>query len=196
MLQIYKYLNIKVIRGLYLNAKVNQGRAEGHPEPVELTPDEVLAWTGLLHASSTLTRRLDLELRREHGLSVSEWEVLFLLGRVAGGRARMSEIAGETLLSQGAITHLVRRLEKQGLARKEPDAQDRRVHRVALTEDGRARLEAATRTHFAGVREHFSGRFSERELSLLAGFWERLLPGHAETAFGPSGDPRGTEGQP
>lgn len=183
-----------------MNAKVNQGRAEERPEPGVLTPDEVLAWTGLLHASSTLTRRLDLELRREHGLSVSEWEVLFLLGRSTGGRARMSELARDTLLSQGGITHLVGRLEEQGLARKEPDTQDRRVHRAALTEEGRARLEAATMTHFAGVREHFSGRFSEEELSLLAGFWERLLPGHAETAFGRSGDPReaarGTEGQP
>lgn len=179
-----------------MNDKVNQG----HDVPIELAPEEVLAWTGLLHASSTLTRRLDLELRREHGLSVSEWEVLFLLGRAAGGRARMSDLAGDTLLSQGGITHLVGRLEKQGLARKEPDAQDRRVHRVALTENGRARLEAATRTHFAGVREYFSGRFSEEELSLLAGFWERLLPDHAETVFGRSGDPRetarGTEGQP
>lgn len=183
-----------------MSAKVNQGRAEEHLEPGALTPDEVLAWTGLLHASSTLTRRLDLELRRGHGLSVSEWEVLFLLGRAAGGRARMSELAGDTLLSQGGITHLVGRLEEQGLARKEPDTQDRRVHRAALTEEGRARLEAATRTHFAGVREHFFRHFSERELSLLAGFWERLLPGHAGTAFGLSGDPReaarGTEGQP
>ena len=75
-----------------MNAKLNQGRADDHtqgrPEPdgdEALTPDEVLAWTGLLHASSALTRRLDLELRREHGLSVSEWEVLFLLGRAAGG---------------------------------------------------------------------------------------------------------------
>lgn len=164
--------------------------------PIELTPEEVLAWTGLLRTSSTLTRRLDLELRREHGLSVSEWEVLFLLGRAAGGRARMSELAQETLLSQGGITHLVGRLERGGLASKEPDADDRRVHRVALTEEGRVRLEDATRTHFAGVREQFSRRFSEEELSLLAGFWERLLPGHAETAFGRSGDPRETTGRP
>ena len=186
-----------------MNAKLNQDRAEEHtqgcPEPdgdEALTPDEVLAWTGLLHASSALTRQLDLELRREHGLSVSEWEVLFLLGRAAGGRARMSELARDTLISQGGITHLVGRLEKSGLARKEPDAQDRRVHRVALTGEGRARLETATRTHFAGVREHFLRHFSERELSLLTGFWERLLPGHAETAFGPAGDPRETAGQP
>ena len=162
--------------------------------PVEQTPEEVLAWTGLLRVSSTLTRRLDLELRRDHDLSVSEWEVLFLVGR-AGGRARMSGLAREALLSQGGVTHLVGRLEKQGLARKEPDAEDRRVHRVALTGEGRVRLEAATRTHFAGVREHFYRHFSEGELSLLAGFWERLLPGHAAIAFGPSGDPREATGQ-
>ena len=178
-----------------MNIKVNQGPTEGPPEPVEQTPEEVLAWTGLLRVSSTLTSRLDLELRREHGLSVSEWEVLFLVGR-AGGRARMSELARDALLSQGAITHLVGRLEKRGLARKEPDAEDRRVTRVALTGEGRTRLEAATRTHFAGVREHFYRHFSEREIALLAGFWERLLPDHAETAFGRGGDPRGGAGHP
>lgn len=174
-----------------MNAKVNQG----HAEPGRLSSEEVLAWTGLLHASSVLTRRLDLELQREHGLSISEWEVLFLLGREPGGRARMSGLARDTLLSQGGITHLVGRLEKNGLARKEPDAQDRRVHRAAMTEEGRARLEAATRTHFAGIREHFSRHFSERELSLLAGFWERLLPGHAEAVSGRPGDPQETAGQ-
>ena len=108
----------------------------------------------------------------------------------------MSGLARDTLISQGGITHLVGRLEKSGLARKEPDARDRRVNRVALTGEGRARLAAATRTHFAGVREHFFRHFSERELSLLAGFWERLLPGHAETALGPAGDPREAVGQP
>ncbi len=179
---------------LYLNAKVNQGQAGECSEAVELFPDEVLAWTGMLRVSGALTRRLDVELRRGHDLSLSEWEVLFLVGR-AGGRVRMSELARETLLSQGAITHLVGRLEKVGLARKEPDARDRRVNRVALTGEGRTRLEAATKTHFAGVREHFTGRFSEEELSLLAGFWERLLPDHAEAAFGRAGDPRETAGQ-
>lgn len=178
-----------------MNAKANQGQAEGHLQSVEQTPDEVLAWTGLLSVSSTLARRLDLELRREHGLSVSEWEVLFLLGREAGGRARMSHLARDTLLTQGGITHLVGRLEKRGLARKEPDAEDRRVHRAALTGEGRARLEAATRTHFAGVREHFYRHFSERELSLLAGFWERLLPDLAETVFGRGKDPREGAGE-
>lgn len=172
-----------------MNIKANQGQAGGQPGPVEQTPEEVLAWTGLLRVSSALTRRLDLELRREHGLSVSEWEVLFLVGR-EGGHARMSKIAKDTLLTQGAITHLVGRLEKRGLARKEPDERDRRVHRVALTGEGRARLEAATRTHFAGVREHFYRHFSGRELALLAGYWERLLPDHAEVAFGRGGDPR------
>ena len=171
-----------------MNTKANQGQADGPPGLVEQTTDEVLAWTGLLRVSSTLTRRLDLELRREHGISVSEWEVLFLVGR-AGGRARMSELAREALLSQGAITHLVGRLEKTGLACKEPDARDRRVTRVALTGEGRARLEAATRTHIAGVREHFYRHFSARELSLLAGFWERLLPGGSEKVLGRSGDP-------
>ena len=175
-----------------MNAKVNQGRTE----PGGLAPDEVLAWTGLLHASSALTRRLDLNLRREHGLSLSEWEVLFLLNREAGGRAHMSGLARETLLSQGGITHLVGRLEGASLVRKEPDEQDRRVNRVVLTEKGRARFEVAARTHFAGVREHFSRHFSERELSLLAEFWERLLPGRVETAFGPAGDPREAAGQP
>ena len=183
-----------------MNTKANQGHPEEHPQPVEQTPveqtpEEVLAWTGLLRVSSTFTRRLDLELRREHGLSVSEWEVLFLIGR-AGERARMSELAREALLTQGGITHLVGRLEKRGLARKELDEEDRRVQRAALTEEGRATLEAATKTHVAGVRKHFYRHFSERELTLLAGFWERLLPDHAEIAFGMNGGPRESAGHP
>jgi hypothetical protein len=40
-------------------------------------------------------------------------------------------------------------------------------------------LATARPTHLDGVRERFLRHFSEDEMRLLAGMWERVLPGSA-----------------
>jgi DNA-binding MarR family transcriptional regulator len=59
---------------------------------------------------------------------------------------------------------------------RDTDCADGRGCFAVLTDDGRAALAQARPTHLAGVRERFLGRFSDDELELLAGFWERVLP--------------------
>ena len=56
--------------------------------------------------------------------------------------------------------------------RVRPARAQRRAHAA-----GKAALEQARPTHLAGVRRLFVDRFDANELRLLAGFWERVLPG-------------------
>ena len=54
-----------------------------------------------------------------------------------GGARRLTELAGLEGVTQPAMTQLVSRLERGGLARRRPDPQDGRVVRVEITQKGR-----------------------------------------------------------
>jgi DNA-binding MarR family transcriptional regulator len=137
-------------------------------------PVERAAWRGFVRSHSALLRRLDADLRRAHGISISAYEALIILGRAETGGLQMSELAGRTLLTQSGISRLVTRLERDGFVRREADPTDRRAARISLTESGAQVLREGMRTHFDGVRNRFLDRFSEAELIQLADFWDRL----------------------
>ena len=142
-----------------------------------LATTELAAWRGLLRAHGALVHDLDAELRAAHDLSLHEYEVLLVLGEAPGQRMRMSDLATAVLLSQSGLTRLVDRLVEAGSVERTRCEDDRRGLNAELTPAGRARLEQARPTHLAGVRSRFLDRFDEAELGVLAGFWERLLPG-------------------
>jgi len=142
-----------------------------------LAPVELAAWRGLLRAHSALVHDLDAELRATHDLSLHEYEVLLVLAQAPENRMRMSDLAVSVILSQSGLTRLVDRLAQAGSVERTPCPADRRGLNAELTAAGRTRLEQARPTHLAGVHGSFLDRFDEAELGVLAGFWERVLPG-------------------
>ena len=141
-----------------------------------LTAGELRAWRGLLRAHACLARRLDAELDQAHGLPMTSYEVLHHLDDALGGRMRMRDLAEQAQLSRSGLTRLVDRLEREELLVRCSCEHDARGSYACLTERGRERLEDARVTQLAVVREHFFSRFSELELSLLAGMCERIAP--------------------
>jgi DNA-binding MarR family transcriptional regulator len=139
-----------------------------------LTPLELAAWRGMLSAHAAVVRRLDADLRERHGISLTAYEVLMLVGDAPRRRMRVSELSGATLLSVSGASRLVDRLVREGLVTKEPCEDDGRGAEVALTPMGRGRLRAARASHLAGVRSEFLGRYSDEELIDLARAWERI----------------------
>lgn len=146
----------------------------------ELNGRELRSWGGFLRAYGILTRELDGELTAEHGITLSDYEVLLFLASTPDRRLRMSELADSVLISQSGITRLVDRLTRRGLVRREPCSDDRRGLFAVLTHDGLAKLREASPTHLAGVRSRFLGRLSDEEQAMLGDLWERLVPGTAE----------------
>lgn len=108
--------------------------------------DLVEAWRDILdrHARVTcaLERRLD-----EHGLGVSEFEVLERLATSGKDDQRMQELAEAVHLSQSALSRVVGRLEADGLVVRSMCKQDRRGIFACLTDSGRERYEAARPAH-------------------------------------------------
>jgi DNA-binding MarR family transcriptional regulator len=142
--------------------------------PVLLDPDELAAWRGMLRVHSQMTKALDVQLTREHGLPLSSYEVLLFLADAPGGQMRMSELADRVLLSRSGLTRLVDRLEREGLLRRARCEEDARGYFAAITDRGRELFRRARKTHLDGVRELFLSRFSREELRTLGALWEKL----------------------
>jgi DNA-binding MarR family transcriptional regulator len=160
----------------YLSAEERTAPAES---PVLLDREELGAWRGLLRVHAGMTKALDAELVREHGLPLSSYEVLLFLADAPDGRLRMSELAEGVLLSRSGLTRLVDRMERDGLLRRERCEDDARGYHALITDKGRELFGRARRTHLDGVRERFLSHLSTEELRTLARLWEKLAPGAA-----------------
>jgi DNA-binding MarR family transcriptional regulator len=101
-----------------------------------------------------------------HGLSAAQACTLTPLTR---GEWTMSELADQLSCDASNVTQIVGRLEDRGLVRREPDPDDRRVKRVAITPAGR-KLRAAVDRSFTFPREAL-GRLQPDEREQF----ERLL---------------------
>ena len=136
------------------------------------------AWSGFLRTHATLVRKLDAELKEAHALALSSFEVLLHLSWAPGHRMHMGELSQSVLFTHSGLRRLIRRLEAEGLVRREePCPEDRRGAYAVLTEAGLNRLGEAHPTHLAGVHKHFLEHFSEVELKVMAMCWRRVWSG-------------------
>ncbi|NUR86248.1 MAG: MarR family transcriptional regulator [Nonomuraea sp.] len=110
-------------------------------------------WRRLAALHARIEERLERELSRAHGLSVSEYTVLDVLSQQDGWYMRMQQLARAVVLSQSATTRLVTRLENRGLLRRYLCPDDRRGIYSEVTPQGRDLLALARPTHDAVLRE-------------------------------------------
>jgi DNA-binding MarR family transcriptional regulator len=135
---------------------------------------EVEAFAGLLRAHAATTRRFNADLVAEHGLTLSDYEVLLRLARAPDRRMRRVDLSQQVLLTPSGITRLLSGLEESGFVRRASCASDARVTYAELTDEGLEKLKAAAKTHIGGVRDLFAERFSASELDSLRELLWRL----------------------
>ncbi len=135
---------------------------------------ELRAFRGLLRAQASLSRQLDTELERCHGLPLSSYEALQLLVEQPAGKMRMCDLACELQISRSGLTRLVDRLSRDGLLERCTCAHDARGAYACLTDAGREQVEKARSTHLAVVRANLLPHLDARELSELADLCERI----------------------
>jgi DNA-binding MarR family transcriptional regulator len=108
----------------------------------------VTAWRDLLDRHARTTSALERSLH-EHGLGVSEYEVLERLATGEEDERRMQDLADAVHLSQSALSRVVARLEGDGLVVRTMCTSDRRGIFACLTDAGRERYAAARPAHRA-----------------------------------------------
>jgi DNA-binding MarR family transcriptional regulator len=148
--------------------------AASRPDHEFLDPEEWEAWGALMMLHRSVLEELDTELRRHHGLAVIEFDVLITLFNAPDHRLRMSELAERVLLSPAGTTHLVTRLERDGLVRREADPADGRRWFTVLTDDGDSALRAARPIHNEVLRATLVASTSAAERRTLRRIWTRL----------------------
>lgn len=138
------------------------------------------AWTRLLRAHAAATRLLNAELQAEHGLSVSDYEALYLLSRADGRRLKRIDLSRRLALTPSGVTRLLEGLEAAGLVARTVCPTDLRVAYAELTNAGAAKLEAASWGHVGSIRELFEEHFADGEIDELSELLGRF-PGVAGT---------------
>lgn len=140
----------------------------------ELDPSPIGIVGRLSRAARLIERRMD-EDYRQHDLSAAEFDVLATLRR-SGEPYRLlpTELYRETMLSSGAMTARLDKLEARGLVARGPNPDDRRSVTVTLTEAGLHVVDRAMDTHLA-CEDRLINALSGAQRSALEGLLRTLL---------------------
>lgn len=134
-------------------------------------PEIDAAALGVFGRIKRVGQLLEREVKRvlsRYGLEWHEFDVLATLRR-SGEPYELpaGALLQSALVTSGAITNRVDRLEHKGLVRRRPDPGDRRSVRIGLTEQGLKLVDEVTPALFADQAELLAP-FSDRERTELA----------------------------
>ena len=121
----------------------------------------------IMHVADTNARAL----ARRTGLTLAQMIVLEIVAE--DDRTTPKEIARRSGVSQATITSLIDKLEGRGFVTRRRSEQDRRLIRVAATEEGRRLLANAPNPLYAAFSMKFERLPEWEQLMLLAGL-ERI----------------------
>jgi DNA-binding MarR family transcriptional regulator len=141
-------------------------------------PDLDCSPMGIIGRISQLQREVYLAQRAtfaRHGLDVPSFDVLAALRR-AGPPYQLTptSLMRTALVTSGAITQRLDRLEERGLITRERSRDDGRAVVVSLTDAGREALDAALPDHLDTERKLLDG-LSDDDREQLAGLLRRFL---------------------
>jgi len=77
-------------------------------------------------------KSFDIELRKNAGVSLSQWRVVGALVIQPG--LTQKEIADKVGIEGATLVPIIDKMEKEGLLKRKPDSSDRRVNRIYLTQ--------------------------------------------------------------
>jgi DNA-binding MarR family transcriptional regulator len=144
-------------------ARIQQAWARERPD-LDVSPLGVI---GRLHRlAGHLTERLCV-VYRQYGLGEGDFDVLAALRRAGEPYERApGELAAHTMVTTGAMTKRVDRLERAGLVTRQRSASDGRGRVVALTRAGRQLFDEAFTEHVANERRLLDGLTPEQAAQL------------------------------
>lgn len=114
------------------------------------------------------------------GMTMNEYDVMFIVHGADGHRLRMRDLNACVLITQSSVSRLVDRLAERGLMAKHDDALDARGTVVSLTEQGLAAFRNAHAVHQGNIESRLSSELNTDELRTLTELSQRLVAATAK----------------
>lgn len=121
-----------------------------------------------------LAAHLERDLVAACAVKPGQFQVLAALRRRDPSPMTASELARAAILTTGAMTAVLDRLEEQGLIRREIDSADRRARRITITEKGRSLIDRALDQRMAQHRA-LNANLTLEEREALSSILRKLL---------------------
>ncbi len=121
-----------------------------------------------------LAAHLERELAATSAVKPGQFQVLAALRRRDPLPMNATELARAAILTSGAMTAVLDRLEEQGLIRRQIDGDDRRARRITITEKGRTIIDRALEQRLAQHRA-LNAALSLEEREALSAILRKLL---------------------
>ncbi len=150
-----------------------------HPAPREWTDEQnttLRLFIALDRCHSTCDKAI-AEKAQEYGLTRPQLRTLEALYHL--GPLSLGELGDKLLVTGGNVTHVMDRLEEQGLAYRDRCSDDRRVVRATLTPAGRALLDEILPGYFDFI-EHLSRHLTTEEQETMRALLKRFGKGIAD----------------
>lgn len=125
--------------------------------PKRLVNEDHEALLGVLVTAEMLKKESN-RLFAPLGITGAQFNVLILLhAQTEDGTMSQSDLGRLLTVHRSNVTGLVDRLESQGLVRRLDDERDRRVYRIALTEEGRDKARRAEQLYLERIHALMGG---------------------------------------
>ena len=143
-------------------------------EPRWLDDGEQHSWRALMMGITLLEERLDDDLRREFGMSLTEYEVLVRLSERPGRAMRMAQLADAMAHSRSRITHTIARMEAAGYVVRGTTPEDGRGVVATMTETGYEVLVKAAPCHVVSVRRNLVDLVPAADFAAVGRVFDRV----------------------
>jgi DNA-binding MarR family transcriptional regulator len=132
-----------------------------------LDAEQDRAWRQYRRMRTLLDLQIIRDLKRNSGLSDTDYDVLSTLSESSDDEWRARDLAVRLMWSTSRLAHQVGRMEQRGLVERRATDYDARGAIVALTRHGRAILEAAAAAHVESVRRNLIDLLTPAEIRAL-----------------------------
>ena len=130
-------------------------------------------WESFLRVYSRLNREFIAD-GSFGDLPMREYDILYALSK-ASDSLTQSELLDNVVLSQPALSRMLKRMEEQGLIERCRHGVDGRASLFSLTQSGREIQRVVGRAHGAAVAERLYSRLTAEEVDQLGTLCRKLL---------------------
>jgi DNA-binding MarR family transcriptional regulator len=140
--------------GEYLLKPMNN-KEKNDDRDLSRSKESIRTWLRLLSCETVIEQRLRSLFRGHFSVTLPQFDVLSELER-SGQKMTMSELSRELMVSNGNVTGVIDRLEKNGFVTRTRADHDRRIQYIELTPKGRHEFDDMAQRHEHWLTEMFA----------------------------------------